>query len=189
MSPAIFLIGGSAGALDPMLSVIGALPDTLAMPIVIVLHLARNPPNLVPQLLAHITSRRIEEIEDKMQIQDHEIYVAPPNYHVLLERSRSFALSVDEPVHFSRPSIDVSFESAAEVYGAGTAALLLSGANEDGAAGLSRIRAAGGLALVQAPADASHRTMPLAALRGGARPLPIAEVAQVLVSHYLEDVA
>jgi two-component system chemotaxis response regulator CheB len=96
------------------------------------------------------------------------LYVAPPNYHLLLERGRSFALSVDPPVLFSRPSIDVLFESAAEAYGPHLAGVLLSGANEDGARGLGRIARAGGLTIVESPATAAVPTMPAAALQRAA---------------------
>lgn len=162
---ALIVIGGSAGALDLVLELAGALPDGLVAPIAIVLHLQANQPSLVPELLARTCRRPVREIEDKLTMQPQTIYVAPPNYHVLVERDRTFALSVDPPVHWSRPSIDVLFESAADAFGAGVVGIVLSGASDDGAQGLARIHRAGGRAIVQAPAAALYSVMPAAAAR------------------------
>ena len=178
----VILIGGSAGALDALLAILPALPAQFAIPIVVVLHLAPNPASLVPELLERATSLRVLEIEDKQPLMRAAIHVAPPNYHVLLERDGTLALSIDEPVHFSRPSIDVLFESAAP-FGSHIAAVLLSGANEDGAAGLRRIAEAGGLAFVQDPSTARHAVMPaagVAELRGRGRVLPVRQIAECL---------
>jgi two-component system chemotaxis response regulator CheB len=103
------------------------------------------------------------DVEDKMTIERGRVYIAPPDYHLLVERG-TFALSVDERVQFARPSIDVLFESAAHTYGAGVIGIILTGANEDGAAGLAAIKARGGVALVQDPSGAERRTMPDAAI-------------------------
>ncbi|HEY0252679.1 MAG TPA: chemotaxis protein CheB, partial [Kofleriaceae bacterium] len=100
----------------------------------------------------------------KQPLRPNEIYVAPPNYHLLIERTRSLALSVDDVVNFSRPSIDVLFESAADAYGPRCAGVILSGANDDGARGLARIATHGGKAFVQAPGTAGQPAMPTAAL-------------------------
>ena len=107
----------------------------------------------------------IEEARPHGPVEPGRIYFAPPGYHLLVEADRSFSLSCDPPVLFSRPSIDVLFESCAESVGEGLAAMLLTGANEDGAQGLARIRAAGGLTAVQDPEEAAHATMPAAGLR------------------------
>jgi two-component system chemotaxis response regulator CheB len=107
----------------------------------------------------------VREAEDKAPLCDGTIYVAAPNYHLLIERDRSLSLSIGEPVHHSRPAIDVLFASAADAYGPAVAGLVLSGANQDGAEGLFQIRQAGGVAIVQAPATASSPMMPDAALR------------------------
>jgi two-component system chemotaxis response regulator CheB len=193
----VIVIGGSAGALDALFVILAALPDELAAPIVVVLHLPPSPPSLLPDLLARSSRRRVAEIEDKMPLEPHAIYVAPPNYHVLLERDRTLALSVDAPVLFSRPSIDVAFESAADAFGGTAIGVLLSGASEDGARGLARIHQAGGIALIQDPATARHPEMPAAAVQrlAGAAHIHAADalarslvsIAGMLASH--QDVA
>ena len=160
----LLVIGGSAGALEPLMTILGSLPDELEMPVALVLHLAPRQPSLMPQLLTRTSTRRVREPEDKEPLEKRTIYVAPPNYHMLVESDgATIALSVDDPVQFSRPSIDVLFESAAEAFGARTCGIVLSGSNADGADGLARISAAGGLAIVQAPATAIHDAMPRAA--------------------------
>jgi two-component system, chemotaxis family, protein-glutamate methylesterase/glutaminase len=179
----VILIGGSAGALEGLLAILPALPDAFAIPIVVVLHLAPTQPNLVPELLQRATRRRVAEIDDKQPLRGDTVHVAPANYHVLIERDRTLSLSVDELVHFSRPSIDVLFESAAVALHAGVAGILLSGANEDGATGLERIADAGGLAVIQDPATSRHSTMPsigVVRLRGRAHVLPVGNIAAFL---------
>jgi two-component system chemotaxis response regulator CheB len=161
----VIVIGGSAGALAALLEILPALPDELAIPIVIAIHLLPAQPNLIPAMLARRCGRAVREAEDKLALQPRAIYIAPPDYHVLLERELTLALSVDAPVHFSRPSIDVLFESAADSAGPCVAGVLLSGSNEDGASGLLRIHRAGGVAIIQDPEDAPHTVMPQAALR------------------------
>ncbi|HET9622468.1 MAG TPA: chemotaxis protein CheB [Kofleriaceae bacterium] len=178
----LIVIGGSAGALDVMLELCAALPDTLTTPIVIVLHLQASHISLVPELLARTCRRPVREVEDKLALEAGTVYVAPPNYHVLVERGATLALSVDAPVHYSRPSIDVLFETAADSFGAATLGVVLSGANEDGARGLARIHRAGGAAVVQDPATALYPTMPTAALAAvgrGAQVLSIAELSSL----------
>ena len=174
------VIGGSAGALDALLAIVPALPDQILCPIVIVLHLPPAQPSLVPDILSRVSARAVYEAEDKAPLCDRTIYVAAPNYHLLIERNRSLSLSIDEPVLYSRPAIDVLFESAADAYGPRVAGLVLSGANQDGAQGLSQIQQAGGVAIVQAPATASCPIMPEAAMR---RVGPCAHVVR------LEDIA
>jgi two-component system chemotaxis response regulator CheB len=159
------VIGGSAGALEALLVILPALPEQVWCPIAIVLHLPPAQPNLVPEILSRVSGRAVHEAEDKAPLRDRTIYVAAPNYHLLIERNRSLSLSIDEPVHHSRPAIDVLFESAADAYGPAVAGLILSGANHDGAEGLFQIRQAGGVAIVQAPATASSSMMPEAAMR------------------------
>jgi len=159
------VIGGSAGALDALLAIVPALPEQLSCPIVIVIHLPPAQPNLVPEILSRVCARAVYEAEDKAPLRDRTIYVAAPNYHLLIERNRSLSLSIDEPVQHSRPAIDVLFESAADAYGPAVAGLVLSGANQDGAEGLRQIQKAGGVAIVQAPATASSPMMPEAAMQ------------------------
>jgi two-component system chemotaxis response regulator CheB len=177
------VIGGSAGGLEALLAIIPALPEQLSCPIIIVLHLPPTQPNRVPEILSRICARAVCEAEDKMPLCKHTIYVAAPNYHLLIERDRSLSLSMDEPVHHSRPAIDVLFESAADAYGPAVAGLVLSGANQDGAEGLFQIWQAGGVAIVQNPATASSSVMPQAAIRrvgASAHVVPLVEIGGLL---------
>ena len=178
----LVVIGGSAGSLDVLLHVVAALPADFPAPIAIALHLLPGP-SLMARVLGDRAALPVREPDDKEPVRAGTIYVAPPGYHLLVERDRTFALSVDPPVHFSRPSIDVLFASAAEARGAAVAGLVLSGASPDGADGLHHIAAAGGLALVQDPASASAPTMPEAALARlpHARVLPVAAIAPLLI--------
>jgi len=161
-------MGGSSGALDVLLTILSALPPALPVPVAIVLHILPGKPSGLAQVLGRSCSLPVREAEDKQPLEPGTVYVAPPNYHLLVEKERYFSLSVDDPVLFSRPSIDVLFESFADVYGPALAGVLLSGANEDGASGLMRIRAAGGTTIVQSPDGAQARAMPESAIRLGA---------------------
>jgi two-component system chemotaxis response regulator CheB len=174
--------GGSAGALEVLVSVLPALPAGFRIPVALVLHLLPDKPSYLAEVLASRCSLAVKEAEDKEPLAPATIYLAPPNYHLLIEKDRSFSLSIDEPVHFSRPAIDVLFETAADAYGHALAAVLFTGANEDGARGLARIKKLGGMTLVQAPETAFVRTMPEAALRLAEpdRILPPAEIGPFL---------
>jgi two-component system chemotaxis response regulator CheB len=158
------VVGGSAGALEVLRQILRALPATTAVPVVIVLHLPPRPPDGLPELLARDCALAVQQAEDKEPLQPGVVYLAPPGYHLLIESHRAFALSVDDPVHFSRPSIDVLFQSARDAYGGSLLAVLLSGASADGAAGLHEIASAGGITIVQSPAAAEAAAMPSAAL-------------------------
>jgi two-component system chemotaxis response regulator CheB len=158
------VIGGSAGALDALVRLLGSLPADFASPLVIVVHLARHQPSSLPEALRASCRLPVREPRDKEPLAPGIVYVAPPSYHLLIDRGPSFAFSVDEPVNYSQPSIDVLFESAADVLGPAVVGVLLSDANPDGAAGLRLIQEAGGLAIVQAPGDSAHRAMPDAAI-------------------------
>ena len=157
------LIGASAGGVEALLSLLEDLPPDYRLPVVCLLH----QPDRSDSLLADLLQRRLKlpakEAEDKEYLSGGVVYVAPAGYHLSIETDHSFSLSREEPRHFSRP-IDILFESAADAYGEQLAAALLTGANEDGAAGLLAIKQAGGLTLVQEPADAQVPTMPNAAL-------------------------
>lgn len=156
-------IGMSAGGYDALTRVVKGLPGSFQTPIVIIQHSAANSPFLLPGLLAGLCSIPVYEALDKTPLAQG-CFVAPPGYHLLVENNETLALDVDEPVNFCRPSIDVFFESAADVFGRGMIGVLLSGANSDGALGLKRIKQAGGTTIVQAPSDAEVPTMPLAAI-------------------------
>ena len=163
--PEAIVIGGSAGALDALQAILPALPRSFGLPVVVVLHVVPGRPSGLVNVLRSSSLLVVKEVEDKEPLVGGTIHVAPPSYHVLVEGDRTLALSVDEPVHFSRPSIDVLFESAVDVFGAGLVGVLLSGANEDGARGLAKVKRAGGTTIVQAPATAPSRQMPDSALR------------------------
>ncbi|GFE91573.1 chemotaxis protein CheB [Steroidobacter agaridevorans] len=162
-APAAVVIGGSAGALEVLRAIVRELPQPLSCPVVIVIHLPAHSSGLA-ELLGAETPLIVKQAEDKEPMVGGTVYIAPPSYHLLVESQRSFALSVDPPVHFSRPSIDVLFETASDVYGAGLIGVLLSGASEDGAAGLQEIHTAGGTTIVQSPLSAEVAIMPAAAL-------------------------
>ncbi|HEY5756993.1 MAG TPA: chemotaxis protein CheB [Steroidobacter sp.] len=163
VAPLAVVIGGSAGALEVLRMIVRELPRSLSCPVVIVIHLPSHSSGLA-ELLAADTVLRVKQAEDKEPIVAGTVYIAPPSYHLLVESQQTFALSVDPPVHFSRPSIDVLFETACDVYGAGLVGVLLSGASEDGAVGLQEIHAAGGMTIVQSPLSAEVAIMPAAAL-------------------------
>ncbi len=157
-------IGASWGGLRAVGQVLAALPEDFDLPIAIAQH--RHPDSqaeILVELLQTKTNRPVLDVEDKMSIAPRHVYIAPPNYHLLVEPG-SFALSVDEHIQFARPSIDVLFETATHAYGAGVIGIILTGANADGALGLARIKNAGGVALIQDPLGAARRTMPDAAI-------------------------
>ncbi|MEE1924631.1 chemotaxis protein CheB [Pseudomonas sp. 148P] len=158
------VMGASAGGVSALLSVMGCLPRTFAIPLISVLHLPDNHDSQLAEVFARRLRRPVREARDKESIEPGMIYVAGPGYHLSVERDRSLSLSQEERVHFSRPSIDILFESAADAYGPALAGVLLTGANEDGAAGLARISQLGGLSIVQDPAQAQVSAMPAAAL-------------------------
>lgn len=166
MSPEVVVIGTSAGGLRALETLLGALPPNFKVPIVAVQHRSRES-EAFASVMQSLVKIPIVEAEDKEQLTAPAVYLAPPDYHLLLEPG-ALALSTDEPVSFSRPSIDVLFESAADAYGRNVIGVLLTGANHDGARGLARIRAAGGVALVQDPRTAESPEMPNAAIVSGA---------------------
>jgi two-component system chemotaxis response regulator CheB len=158
------VIGGSAGAIDAISTILPSLQAHVRVAVLVTLHLPREAPSLLPEIFRPRCALRTAEAQDKEPIEAGTVYFAPPDYHLLVDAGPRLALSVDEPVHFSRPSIDVLFESAADIYGERLVGMLLSGANQDGARGLAAIGAAGGLAIVQAPQSAAMSAMPQSAL-------------------------
>jgi two-component system chemotaxis response regulator CheB len=161
----LLAIGASAGGVDALLTLFQRLEGPLRAPIVIVLHLPEGQDSRLVDVFAMRLQVPVQEARPHAPVEPGHIYFAPPGYHLLVEADRTFSLSCDPPVLFSRPSIDVLFESCAEALGEGLAAMLLTGANEDGAQGLARVHALGGLTAVQDPDEAPHPTMPAAALR------------------------
>lgn len=154
------IIGGSAGSLEVLLKVLPNLRRDLSFPIILVMHRKSGKDSLLTDLLSAKTQLSVKELEEKEKIRPATIYIAPPGYHVLIENDHTFSLDASEKVNFSRPSIDVTYESAAEVYGESLVCLLLSGSNRDGAAGLKKAKASGGTAVIQDPASALVAYMP-----------------------------
>ncbi len=174
------VIGGSLGAVPALREIMAGLGADLSLPLAIVLH--REPGDSVaPAGLFSAAGHSLAEAGDKMEIKPGGIYLAPADYHLLADKGR-FCLSLEEPVNGARPSIDVLFESAAAAYGPHLLAILLSGNSPDGSAGLLKIKEAGGLTVVQAPATAQAPAMPAAALALGAAELtlPPSRIAELL---------
>lgn len=159
------LIGGSAGAVEALLRLVPALPARLPFPVVALVHLPPRGPNLLVDILGAAARLPVKEAESSEPLRPGAFYLAPAGYHLSVEPDRRFSLSQEPPVNYARPSIDLLFESAAEVYRAGLLAVLLTGANRDGARGLQRVRELGGAALVEDPATAKVAEMPRAALQ------------------------
>ena len=154
------IIGGSAGSLDVLLKVLPDINPLVAFPIIIVLHRKAGKDSLLTDLLSSKTEMRVKEIEEKEKIKPATIYIAPPNYHLLIEKDETFSLDASEKINFSRPSIDVTFESAAEVYRDDLVCFLLSGANSDGTLGLQKVKKRGGRAIIQNPGSSIVPFMP-----------------------------
>ena len=178
MERGIVVIGTSWGGLNAVRVILGGLPTGIGLPVIVVQHRHRDSDGLLAELLQDVTPMPVAEVEDKDLVQPGHVFIAPPNYHLLIDDGH-FALSTEEAVRFSRPSIDVTFTSAADEYGAGTIGVVLTGANDDGARGLRRIADRGGLTIVEEPATAEIPTMPAAALRAvpTAKVLPVGEIA------------
>ena len=173
-------MGASWGGLEAVGRLLADIPDEIDVPIVIAQHRHRTSTSSGLAELLHLRIKRpVQDVDDKMPIEPQHVYIAPPDYHLLVERG-SFALSVDERVQYARPSIDVLFESASYAYGPAVIGIILTGANEDGAAGLALIKQRGGVAVIQDPAGAARRTMPDAAIAATAADaiLPLEEIGK-----------
>lgn len=177
----IVVVGTSWGGLSALRELVSNLPASFGIPVVLVQHRHRQSDHVLSALLQDRTSLCVCEVEDKAPISRGNVYVAPADYHLLVE-SGYFSLSTDEPVGFSRPSIDVTFTSVADSYGPRAVGVVLTGANADGSRGLRRIAERGGLAFVQEPVTAESPVMPSAALRAvpTARALTISQIATEL---------
>jgi two-component system chemotaxis response regulator CheB len=183
MAYSIVALGTSWGGLSAMTRLLGALPEEFPIPIVVVQHRSKDSDRLLVQLLQDATSLKVCEIEDKDGLCPGTVHVAPANYHVMIE-SGYFSLTIEEPIRFSRPSIDVMFTSAADTYGGRAIGVVLTGANEDGARGLAHIVKRGGRALVQDPKTAEIPIMPEAAVKAvpSAEILPLDRLAPRLIA-------
>ena len=158
------VVGVSTGGWDALNKLIPGLPKIFGTPIIIAQHVARTSDRYLVRKLDTLSPLTVREAEDKVAIDDYTIYLAPANYHLLAEQNRTLALSVCPPVNYSRPSIDVLFESAADAFGRNLIGILLTGASPDGSRGLMKIKQKGGLTIVQDPKTAESAIMPLSAI-------------------------
>lgn len=177
------VIGASAGGVEALGLILPALPAKFRPALLIVLHLPRERPSLLVEIYERRCALPIREADDKEPIEPGTVYFAPPDYHMLVERNRQIALSTEEPVHYSRPSVDVLFESAADVYRERLLGVILTGANEDGAAGLHAIHRAGGVTVVQQPDSAKVPLMVVSALQRNPADfvLSLPQIAELLI--------
>jgi two-component system, chemotaxis family, protein-glutamate methylesterase/glutaminase len=176
------VIGASAGGVQALLELLPSLPAQARLSIFVVLHLPRDRPSLLVDVFSRKCALAVAEAQDKEPVSPGTIYFAPPNYHLLIDAGPQLSLSADDLVNHSRPSIDVLFESAADVYRERLLGIILTGANEDGAAGLAAVHDAGGITIVQEPQSAQSSQMVLSALalRAPDRVLSLAEIASFL---------
>jgi two-component system chemotaxis response regulator CheB len=189
--PAIeaIVIGASAGGVEALLSILGTLREGFTLPIIVVLHLPDQRHSQLAEVFARRVALPVLEARDKTPVDAGTLYFAAPGYHLSVEQDRSFSLSLEPRLHHSRPAIDYLFESASDAYGAHLAAILLTGANRDGARGLAHVKQHGGLTIVQDPQEAQVATMPQAALamHQPDHILPIRGIGRLLVE--LERIA
>ena len=187
MPYSVVAMGTSWGGLAALTKLLGDLPADFGIPVVVVQHRSKDSERLLVQLLQDATDLQVCEIEDKDPLTPGRVHVAPANYHVLIENGHA-SLTIEEPVRFSRPSIDVMFASAADTYGSAAIGVVLTGANEDGARGLAHIVKRGGRALVQDPKTAEIPIMPQAAIRAvpTGEVLPLDALAPRLIELSLE---
>jgi two-component system chemotaxis response regulator CheB len=176
------VIGASAGGIEALGVLLPALPASVRASLFIVLHLPRERPSLLVEIFQDRCALPVREAEDKEPVEPGTVYFAPPDYHLLLEKDRRMALSADAPVHYSRPSVDVLFESAADAYRDRLLGIILTGANEDGASGLHAVHRAGGVTVVQQPDSAKAPLMVVSALQRGPADfvLSLEQIAELL---------
>ncbi|MEJ7586545.1 MAG: chemotaxis protein CheB [Ferruginibacter sp.] len=177
------VMGVSTGGMNAMKVVFSALPGSFSLPIIIVQHIAANSDTRWIDFLNNHSHLYIKEADEKEKIEKGKIYLAPANYHLLIESDKTFSLTISERVNFSRPSVDVLFESAAETYREKLIGIILTGANTDGTAGMKRIKQYGGLTIVQDPGTAQSRQMPASAISAVTvdHVLPLDELAGQLI--------
>lgn len=184
----LIAIGGSAGGIKAITEVLKPLAKDFPIPIVIVLHRLKNVPSTLQSVVQYHTRFRVKEADEKETIAPGCAYIAPANYHLLIEKDRTFALDYSEVVKYSRPSIDLTLECVANVYGNKAVGILLTGANTDGAAGLLAMKKSGAKCFVQDPKTAEVSTMPQAGLDIGATKevIPLNRIGFILKQSALE---
>lgn len=161
------VIGASAGGLNALSKILPALPDNYSLPVIIVLHRVRESDDFLSRYLDKLSSLQVNEARLRESIKPASVYIAPAGYHLLVERDKTFSLSIDPPVNYAIPSIDVLFESAAVAYKDKLIGVILTGANADGSSGLAAIKEYGGLTIAQDPLTAESTFMPAAAIERG----------------------
>ncbi|MCP4154149.1 MAG: chemotaxis protein CheB [bacterium] len=178
------VIGVSAGGLNALRHILPKLPEGFPLPVMIVQHLSPDSDGYMVHCLDQCCQLTVKEVDEKESIKPSTIYIAPPNYHVLVEEDFTFSLSVEARVNYARPAIDVLFESAADVYGPHLLGLVLTGANSDGSRGLKEIKENGGLTVVQDPKSAESSVMPESAITATRIDyiLPLDEIGKFLAS-------
>jgi len=181
-------IGASAGGVEALSELLPRLPADLRASIVVVLHLPRERPSMLAEVFARRCALAVREAHDKDALRPGTVYFAPPDYHVLFDRGPQIALSTEALVQYSRPSIDVAFESAAELFRERLLAMVLTGANEDGAKGLRTVQECGGTTIVQSPQTAKSSLMPASALRSvrADHVLPLEDIATLMLAFHRE---
>ena len=172
------VIGASAGGREALKTILRVLPSNFSLPVMVAIHRHPHSDDYLENSLNRDCPMRVKQADEKEQIKQGTVYIAPPNYHLLIEDTGTLSLSVEQAVNYARPSIDVLFESAAYIYGDALVGLILTGANNDGARGLKEIKERGGLALVQDPETAEARAMPETAIAATAPDyiLPLNEI-------------
>ena len=158
------VIGVSAGGMEALHIILSVLPKDFPVPILVVQHISPVSDNYLVKFLDDACQIKVKEAEEKIKLKQGTAYIAPPNYHMLVETDKTLSLTVDEKVNFSRPSIDVLFETAADAYGKYLIGIILTGANKDGSMGLKKIKKYKGLAIVQSPETAAAKEMPRSAI-------------------------
>ncbi|HYS55421.1 MAG TPA: chemotaxis protein CheB [Thermoanaerobaculia bacterium] len=184
LTPELIVVGCSLGGMDALEKILKKLPQDCRVPIAVAQHRHRRSDESLPAFLSRSTHMRVVDVVDKQWIEPGKVYLAPPDYHLLVAKGE-FNLSVDEAVRHSRPSVDVLFESAADAYGPNLIGIVLTGANEDGAAGAQRIKQRGGTVIVQDPKTAEAPTMPEAVIATGVvdQILNLEEIAAFVAEH------
>ena len=177
------VIGVSSGGMNAMKIIFSQLPNEFGIPIIIVQHIGSHSENMWIKLLNERSNIELIEAEEKEKIERGKVYIAPANYHLLIERDKTFTLTIDERVNYARPSIDVLFETAAEAYQNKLIGVVLTGSNNDGTKGLQRIKECGGLTIVQDPDTAESYYMPASAIASFLPDhiLPLEEIVKLLI--------
>lgn len=184
MTPRVIAIGASAGAIDVLRVLLPALPGNFQPSVLVTVHIPENRPSLLVDIFANQCRLPVSEADDKQPMAPGNIFFAPPGYHLLVEKDATLALANDEPVNWSRPSIDVMFNAVAEAFESRAMGILLTSASHDGASGLARIKELGGTVVVQDPATSSVDTMPLAGIEKASPQLVLSPEA---IARYLNS--